>query len=122
MTIQTIQYCLVLLAFVVAWCEYTKFFANSPYSIIIRFATATSLLGLCYKAPMIQTLPPDAQFLIMILVAAITFLTAHFIFKRYEYNKFRKMRVLHKRCQELRSVDKHQTTSTVGVKNVNTTN
>ncbi len=98
--IELIQYCLLFLFFVTCWCEYTKFFANKWRSILFRLLASTTLIGLTYKAPMLESLPYGYVFSIMLLVVVFTFLIAHIILKRYEHNKFRKMRAIHRHCKK----------------------
>lgn len=98
--IELIQYCLLFLFCVTCWCEYTKFFTNKWRSVVFRLFSATTLIGLAYKTPMLISLPYDWIFAIMLCVVIFTFLIAHLILKRYEHNKFRKMRAIHRRSNK----------------------
>ena len=82
-----IQVILLFLAGFVMWCEQTPFFAHTFKSVALRLFVSTGLIGLCYHANVVSSLPYYIQFLLMASIMLITIFTIVIALKRYEYNK-----------------------------------
>jgi len=82
-----IQICLILLAALVFWCEYSPFFANTVKSIIVRTLVATSMIGVCYNVKYLTHFNYEFQFISMVVVLVVTFLSVRFILNKYRKNR-----------------------------------
>lgn len=87
--IGTIQLSLLLLTFLVWWCELTPLFSNSLKSILLRFTISMSLLILGCYAHYLALVPIQVTFSFFVLIIASTFYIAKKLMHTYSTRKER---------------------------------
>ena len=84
-----IQIALLLLTFLVGFCELTPLFANTLKSTLARFTLCISLLTLGYYAHLLNHTPYQVVLALLVVTLAVTFCLSKYLFVEYSMRKRR---------------------------------